>query len=107
MNATLAGAVLLINSIVLIWATTKSKTINGVSIFFSGDCAKAKTLELGAHVARYWYILLPEFRMDIKISTCHIYTAFVVIVVTTLSVGYYLSICYWYTDNDRTATTQF
>ncbi|KAF4617010.1 hypothetical protein G7Y89_g15139 [Cudoniella acicularis] len=50
LNASLAGAVLLINIIILIWAAAKFKFTNGLTTVFSGDCTKARNLELVAHL---------------------------------------------------------
>lgn len=50
LNAVLAGVVLLINVIILIWAGAKFKFNNGLATVFSGSCSKARNLELVAHL---------------------------------------------------------
>src|SRR4029077_16642723 len=50
LNATFVGAVLLVNVLILIWAAAKSQFTNGFATVFSGDCAKAKTLTMVAHL---------------------------------------------------------
>ncbi|KAH8678758.1 hypothetical protein BGZ60DRAFT_401781 [Tricladium varicosporioides] len=50
LNATFAGVVFFINTIILIWATVKFEFTDGLAVVFSGDCGKAEALSLVAHL---------------------------------------------------------
>jgi hypothetical protein len=50
LNASFAGAVLLVNVLTLIWAAVKFQVTDGRATVFSGDCTKAKTLTVVTHL---------------------------------------------------------